>query len=183
MTEKKSKPSNLEWIKKLNSGNEKLIKESLEKLRRKGNKDLIPEIGSLLLSKHSEEINKSVFAFFADLKEQISVVKYVQFLSENRNIKDYHLLISACWENGLDYSEHIHFFVDLILKEAYLTAVEAFTVVEENIDKLNLQKRNELSEYINEQSKKVPQEKAALINELISIVKPMEGPFSLDSEE
>ena len=183
MTDKKSKPSNLEWIKKLNSGNEKLIKESLETLRGKGNKDLIPEIGSLLLSKHSEEINKSVFSFFTDLKEQSSVIKYVQFLSDNMNIKDYHLLISACWENGLDYSEHIHFFADLILKEEYFTAIEAFTVIVENIDKLNLQKRNELSEYINKQSKKISQEKAALINQLISIVNPAEGPFSIDLQE
>lgn len=34
MTDKNSKPNNLEWINKLNSGNEKLIKESLETLRK-----------------------------------------------------------------------------------------------------------------------------------------------------
>ncbi len=41
------------------------------------------------------------------------------------------LLISACWETGLDFSKHFHTFIDLIGHENFAVSIEAFTVIQE----------------------------------------------------
>jgi len=183
MTENKVDITNKEWINKLNSNNEDLIKKSLEELREKGNSDLIPDIAGIVKNNQNEEIKKAVISFFADLKDQKSVINYVQFLKENKNLEDFHLLISTCWENGLDFSEHLQFFADLIMTADYFTAIESFTVVEENIEKLNMEKRIGFSDYISKNSKAISKEKKALIDELLSIINPNSGPFSYEPPE
>lgn len=40
-------------------------------------------------------------------------------------------LIAACWETGLDFSNDVLVFVDLINHENYLVSLEAFTVIQE----------------------------------------------------
>jgi hypothetical protein len=42
-------------------------------------------------------------------------------------------LCAACWESGLDFTEHFLFFARLVCQEDFTLAMEAFTVVE-NLD-------------------------------------------------
>ena len=41
------------------------------------------------------------------------------------------LLVSACWETGLDFSKHFSTFIDLIGHENFAVSLEAFTVIQE----------------------------------------------------
>jgi hypothetical protein len=39
-------------------------------------------------------------------------------------------IITACWQNGLDYKNQLPVFVDLVIQEEWETGFEAFTVIE-----------------------------------------------------
>ncbi|MFL5752061.1 MAG: hypothetical protein ACJ76F_01535 [Bacteroidia bacterium] len=40
------------------------------------------------------------------------------------------VLVAACWESGLDFSEHLEAFVELAIEGDYFTTLEASTVIE-----------------------------------------------------
>ncbi|MCK4919490.1 MAG: hypothetical protein KAS71_00500 [Bacteroidales bacterium] len=172
-----------EWIKRLQSEDDILVKKTITELRDKGSNELIPELGNLLKNKATEEISTSVISFFRDLKLQDSVPAFVQVLKESKELPEFSSLVSAAWENGLDYSEHLEFFINLILDEDFIIAMESFTVVEENVENLNQQKRIQFSKYITKRMKFVSEDKASLVKELLSIVDIAPGPFSLDESE
>ena len=55
----------------------------------------------------------------------------------NKNNKEHRaLLIAACWESGLDFSNYLELFVLLILTGAYYECLEAVTVLEQMESKL-----------------------------------------------
>ena len=139
-----------EWTRRLRSVDKTIVKKAIAELRDKGSNELIPELGNLLKSRTDEDISTSVISFFRDLKVQNSVPAFVQVLEENQEIPEFSALVSAAWENGLDYSEHLEFFINLVLDKDFIIAMESFTVVEENIENLNQQKRNQFSKYITE---------------------------------
>ena len=55
------------------------------------------------------------------------------------------LLVSACWQNGLDYSAHIPVFVKIALEDNLECAIEAVSVMEEALGDLDLAGRKETS--------------------------------------
>lgn len=58
-----------------------------------------------------------------------------QFLVDLLGLKQYENhrkeLLAACWESGLDFSNHLIFFVNLVVNCEYLEALEAITVIDE----------------------------------------------------
>ncbi|MCF8391423.1 MAG: hypothetical protein K9H12_12065 [Bacteroidales bacterium] len=183
MESKEIKSSTKEWTKKLLSGDEVLVQKTISELREKGNSELIPVLGTLLHSNPPEEISLSVINFLRDLKNQDSVPALVEIIKKSKNLELFPQIISTAWENGLDYSEHIEYFINVVTDENLATAIEAFTVVEENIEKLSIQKRSIYSKAVLEKSKSVSKEKAKLLQELHSILSIASGPFKLDTEE
>lgn len=52
-------------------------------------------------------------------------------ISKTKKIEHKALLVSACWETGLDFSTHFQTFIDLIGHENFAVSLEAFTVIQE----------------------------------------------------
>ncbi|HKI89750.1 MAG TPA: hypothetical protein VKA38_12040 [Draconibacterium sp.] len=44
-------------------------------------------------------------------------------------------ILTACWQNGLDFAAYLPLFVEIVISEQWETAFEAFTVIE-NMDHL-----------------------------------------------
>ena len=183
MESEEIKTSVKEWANKLLSGDEILVKNTISELREKGSKEVIPILGKLLHSNPSEDIAQSIISFLRDLKNKESVPYLVEIIKESKDLEILPPLIACAWENGLDYSEHIEFFIDIVVEEGLLASIEAFTVVEENIEKINASKRNEFIKNIAKKTKSVSKDKAQLIEELMSIINIAPGPFSFDKTE
>ena len=183
MESKEIKITVKEWSKKLLSGDEDLVKKTITELRDKGSNEVIPVLGTLLHSNHSDETTQAIISFLRDLKNKESVPFLVEIIKKSKDSEILPPLVACAWENGLDYSEHIEFFIDLVIEEDLLASIEAFTVVEENIEKINASKRNEFIKKIAKKSKSVSKEKAQLIEELMSIINIAPGPLSFDKSE
>jgi hypothetical protein len=161
-----------EWIKKLKTGREDVILQSLKDLRNAGNNAILPEIMGVLKGQYSEEVEQAVFKILDDLNEQSSVETVMENLPDYEDEEYYHNLISSCWQNGLDYSQHLAYFIDVALKKDYHSSFEALTVIEENINQLENEERESLVSKIELAKSNVSAEKKTLLNELQSIVQP-----------
>jgi len=99
-----------------------------------------------------------------------------------RGNRGYELLVSACWQCGLDFSPFIDQFIDLVIEEDYYTSLEAFSVIEENVTNLNSQQRSARLEFIRSKFEFLSSEKRLLVNELMSLMSNASGPFRLDPD-
>lgn len=171
---------NREWIKKLSTGRDDVILESLKELRFTGNNDLLPVIINLLKSSSNRDVHREVLNFLNDLKHQSSVTTFVESLNNHRGRDYFAKLVGACWQNGLDYSGHTEFFIDIVLNDDYAASIEAFTVIEGNITQLDIPEREKLAEHLDSLKENASREKGPLLEELIEVMKPFSGPFSVD---
>jgi hypothetical protein len=80
------------------------------------------------------------------------------------------MLVSSCWQSGLDYTEYAHDLTAIFIKSDYEVAVECFTVIEESAPRVPGKVRAEMISLLKEKTAKATKEKAALTLELISVL-------------
>lgn len=79
---------------------------------------------------------------FKNLKELNAGAILIDAVKNSERDEDTIKLLSACWETGIDFSAHLLFFVEFVLQDNFLIAVEALTVIEntESIDAASAEK-------------------------------------------
>ncbi|HBC77946.1 MAG TPA: hypothetical protein DEO60_05990 [Bacteroidales bacterium] len=169
MISPQNKRKELEHI--LNDENFVKITESIKVLR-----DETPFRGAieLLVEFYSKTDNSSVkrqiTEFLNDLKDQPSCEEVIQELKKELKPETLRMLVSSCWQSGLNYSAYSPVFADLFLTGDYLTAIECFTVIESSVENLTRPEKDSLIELIRKGSSGNIGEKRALALELISVL-------------
>lgn len=152
--------------------NLKLITDTIELLR-----DDQPFEGAikLLVSlyDHTEEddIRRAVESFMNDLKDQAAAPEVISEINSGWKPQTISMLVSSCWQSGLNYSSFSSDLARVFLKGDYVTAVECLTVIEEFIHEVSRIKKDEIIREIEQSHQESGREKAALTNELISILR------------
>ncbi|HYW94233.1 MAG TPA: hypothetical protein VE870_01450 [Bacteroidales bacterium] len=162
---------NREMIRKLRSGREDVIIDTIKTLRHTGNREVLPEVIDLASAGISDDVTDTCISLLNDLKDKQSAAVITEAIRQNRNRENLNRIVAACWQNGLDYSQEIDLFIDLVIEEDFATAIEAFTVIEENIHSLSMAEREKRAAVIESRQKEAGEEKQALVRELIAIVK------------
>ena len=160
-----------EIINNLKSGKESLVLSSIEEIREHGNADILPTLISLFFSDNSNECRLSALRVLNDLKDPLSVPVIAEALNTFRGKSGFHSLVASCWQNGLDFSPYLNLFADLMISEDLQVAIEAYSVIEENVHLLDNKARTDLIQYI--RSAKIPSTdecKSNLILELINML-------------
>lgn len=103
---------------------------ALNALKEKGNKEYLPILFELLLSKPEDEIQKEIMKLLGTVKDKDTVPVFVAALQEKKFSAIKKEILISCWQNGLDYSKHLDIFVGLIIDGEWEVAFEAFTVIE-----------------------------------------------------
>ena len=80
------------------------------------------------------------------------------------------MLVSSCWQSGLNYSEFSKDLVRVFLDADYVTAIECLTVIEESVNDLSESVKNEIIKMLEESPVSQINEKQSLMHELISIL-------------
>ena len=169
MSSTENKRKELEHI--LTGGNFVKITAAINALREEA-----PFIGAvnLLISYFNNTDNDSVKRlirdFMNDLRDQSSCREVVEEIRKDLKPETMRMAISSCWQSGLDYSEFTNDFAGLFLSSDYMTAIECFTVIESNADKLDRSKKDELIRIINEGTAVGNSDKRSLALELISVL-------------
>ncbi|NLJ44689.1 MAG: hypothetical protein GX431_13600 [Bacteroidales bacterium] len=129
---------------------------------------------NLLISFYNDTDNDSIKRlirdFMNDLRDQASCTEVVEELRKDLKAETMRMAISSCWQSGLDYSDFSEVFAELFLSSDYMTAIECFTVIESNADRLERSKKDELIRIINEGISTGTGDKRSLALELISVL-------------
>jgi hypothetical protein len=118
-----------------------------------------------------QSVKKYIEQFMNDLKDQSVAGEIIAEIRKPYSQATISMLVSSCWQSGLNYSKYSDDLVDVFLKSDYGTALECLTVIEESAHKLSRTKKNDLIRIINEYSFSPGNEKALLLRELLLILK------------
>jgi hypothetical protein len=116
-------------LKGLQTSDPLIVIESLEELRVSGKTSDIPILLEMLHGNTNQEIRTKITGLFANLKEKESVPLIIEAIQNQKYAPELKVLVSCCWENGLDYSHYLSLFVDLLIDSDFLVAFEAYTVI------------------------------------------------------
>jgi hypothetical protein len=129
---------------RLLSGRSVTVVSALDEIKAKGNVAYLPLLFGLLNSDPDEQVEKEILNILGTLKIQEAVPVMAEALQSKEYKSIRKKLTSACWQNGLDFKNHLPVFVDLIINEDWETGFEAFTVIE-NLENFPDQEIIELS--------------------------------------
>lgn len=132
----------------LKSGDDKIVLSSIEEIRLHGNIDILPALIALIFDNSSKEVQSSAINVLNDLKDPSAVPVIARSLLSFRGKNNFYALVSSCWQNGLDFSPHLNLFVDFLTDDDLEVAIEAYSVIEENIHHLDDPGKTELLELI-----------------------------------
>ncbi len=116
-------------LKELQSADHLKVIEALEELRVSGKATDIPVLLDLLHQSQNPEIKSKITGLFGNLKEKSAVPLIIEAIQDQKYAPELKQLVSCCWENGLDYSNYLSVFVDLLINSDFLIAFEAYTVI------------------------------------------------------
>ncbi|NLE34444.1 MAG: hypothetical protein GX622_05030 [Bacteroidales bacterium] len=77
-----------------------------------------------------EGIKLTISGLFNDMKEQGAKPEIIDAINAVTDQKSKAMLLSSCWQSGLDYSEHAHSLAGFFMTGDYMTSLECFTVFE-----------------------------------------------------
>jgi len=115
-------------------------------------------------------IRRIIREFLNDFKDQSVRVEVVAEIRKKWKPNTLSMLVASCWQSGLDYSDYSTEIAKLFLKSDYMTALECFTVIEESVHHISHAKKNEIVKITMEGFPSPGEEKASLVQELISIL-------------
>ena len=118
----------------------------------------------------NSSVKRQITEFLNDLKDQSSCEEVIAEIKSELKPETLRMLVSSCWQSGLNYSAYSAVFADLFLTGDYLTAIECFTVIEASTENLTRQEKDSLIKQIREGSSGNIGEKKALALELISVL-------------
>jgi len=155
----------------LKKGNSVLITKAIKILR-----DEEPFEGAISLlagyyNSTSDKGNMKVIEeFFNDIKYQDARPEIVAEIRKSHKQDTISMLVSSCWQSGLDYSGYITDILKVFLEGDYATAIECMTLIEESSRFNTREEKDNAIRMVERSPQAFTHEKNALTHELIEIL-------------
>lgn len=156
--------------KKFNTKDKNQILITLKEIRVSGQANILPLLFEILETNTEETVTNEIISILNQLKDKTCVPYIINALKKNVIKKHRKELIISCWQSGLDFSNHILLFAKEFIKSDYVTAIEAFTVIEEWIFESEQETVLECKNYLINAISDVSNEKKPLYLELVKLV-------------
>ncbi|MBV5349509.1 hypothetical protein JZU61_07685 [bacterium] len=154
----------------LQSADSLKVIETLEELRVSGKVSDIPFLTELLHLTSNPEIKSKITGLFANLKESDAIPLIVEAIQNQKYAPELKELVASCWENGLDYSNYLTLFIDLLIDSEFLVAFEAYTVIVNMTAKIDQVKIDAEIDRLEEAMKTASDQKKPLILDVIDFL-------------
>lgn len=156
--------------KKFKTEDSSQIIATLKEIRVSGHALILPLIFEVLESTSDKSIIEEIISILGQLKDKNSVAYIIEALTKGKVKKYRKEIITTCWQSGLDYSEHLTIFAKEFIQGDYVTAIEAFTVIEEWIFESEPKNILDCKNYLIDAVSQVDNEKKPLYVELVRLV-------------
>ncbi|MBA3899606.1 MAG: hypothetical protein H0X62_05235 [Bacteroidetes bacterium] len=134
-----NKPSEklISQLKNLENGNNAEVLTAIKIIRDEGNEAAIPFLVKTLVKNPDQDIKNEISYLLFDLKNEKALPPLILAIHNPENKEYRRLLISACWESGLNCSPYLKIFVHMAVASDYLETIECLTVIENMIGPFN----------------------------------------------
>jgi len=112
------------------STNTETVITAINDVKQRGNKLYLPIFFDLLNSNPEKEIETEIKKLLATVKDKLAVTSFISAIKDKKYEPILKLILVACWQNGLDFSSHLHVLVDLVIHKNWEIAFEAFTIID-----------------------------------------------------
>lgn len=152
------------------SKDEKQVLATIESLRDKGTDTDLALLADLYSKTNSDEIQKSIYHFFRDLRNQNSVDAVVRIIKTTGDHEVLKMILSSTWESRLNYIGYFELFIDLVINQSFEIAFEAFTLIESFEEKTTEARKETLINYVKNNIGSCSAENIAFASDLEGII-------------
>ena len=115
-------------------------------------------------------VRKTIEGFMNDIKDQSACTEVISEIRKPWKDETISMLVSSCWQSGLNYSEYSADFANVFVRGDYITAIECLTVIEESSYELTKGVKDEIRKIITDSASAFSHEKKSLTDELMDIL-------------
>lgn len=112
------------------SANNEMVVSAIHAIKERGNKQYLPILFDVLNAGPDPEIESEIAKLLGTVKDKTAVNTFMRAVEDPGYKSIRKKILTACWQNGLDYSNFVPVFIDLVVAEDWEVAFEAFTVVD-----------------------------------------------------
>jgi len=146
----------------------KVAISAINSIKEKGNKLYIPMLFDLLNAEPEKEITDEINKLISTIKDAETRDSFIDAITNEKYKSIRKLVLTACWQNGLDFSNYLPVFVDVVITDDWENAFEAFTIID-NLHSLPEQKIVEQSiNKIESVMENTTEQKAYFLNEILT---------------
>jgi len=120
---------------------------------------------------NDEGLKHIISAFFNDMKERSGRAEVIESISAAGKPSSKAMLVSSCWQSGLDYSEYAVSLADAFMAGDYLTSLECFTVLDTCSGSISDNDRTGIILRLEKEIRRYDTAKQKLTGELIALLK------------
>jgi hypothetical protein len=159
-----------EWFAVLEGSDPESILPVLYEIRNSGSVNILPVLFNMIHKKTDPQVRNEIINLLSEIKSQDAVPMIIASL-EKHDFGDYlPAFVAACWQSGLNFSNHLRVFTGLFIQADYMTALESFTVIEESIPFASDQEKIACIHFLKDAEYMVTDEKMPLFRELRKVV-------------
>lgn len=148
-----------------------VVAAAINEIKERGNRLYLPLLFELLNTGPEKEIEMEILNLLGTVKDKDTANSFMRAIEDDKFKKIRKQILTACWQNGLDFSTFLPVFIDQVINEDWETAFEAFTVIDnleflpaEAIVLISVEKINRAMNNANEQKKYFLQEILVKLN-------------------
>ena len=151
--------------------NRKLITEAIVLLRdEQPFEGAVGLLAALYDRTPEHDIMRAVEGFLNDVKDQSVAPEVIKEIQRGWKPDTIRMLVSSCWQSGLDYSSFSTEITEVFLGSDFATAIECLSVMGESVHLLSSKKKKELLTLIENKSEALDSEMVKLTSELKSML-------------
>jgi HEAT repeat protein len=159
-----------EWLSAFESSDSVRIMQCLNEVRDSGSVRILPVLFDLAKNNTDLQIRNEIATLISEIKSTEAVPVIAESLSKHDFGDFLNALVAACWQSGLDFSQHLIVFAELFIRGDYKTALEAFTVIEESLEDASEAEIHKCLQLLKDGECMVTNEKLPLLHELRKVM-------------
>ncbi len=152
--------------KQLHSENSLEVIAAIKYLREVGNELFINNLAQLLCKTKNEIIRSLILNLLNDLKDKNAIPELVKVLKNKNYEKEKSNILSSCWKSGLNFSSELDIFFEIFCLDDFVSAFEAYTVLETNIPYLTPEAAKKYLSFLLEKEQELSPDRSELANYL-----------------
>lgn len=127
-------------------------------------------LASLYDKTDDHSISRLIEDFFNDIKDHSVRPEIIAEIRKPRKTDTISMLVSSCWQSGLDYSDYLADLAEIYVKSDYATAIECMTAISESAPNSSRNNKDKIISFVRDNPLSYAHEKDNLTHELISIL-------------